>query len=120
MGALRHRLLLLVCLFALTAPLFAQSWRIADFQDVISVSADGSTLVKERINLVFIGQWHGIHRIIPIEYPGPRDATSEVNGADVAFETKNPLPMRGGMTIDLFLPKGIVKEPGALARVFWF
>ena len=63
----------LICLLlVLAAPLFAQSWRIADFQDTISVSADGSTLVKERISLVFIGQWHGIHRTIPIEYPGPR------------------------------------------------
>src|SRR4249920_2645492 len=65
-------LLFLVCFAVLAAPLFAQSWRIADFQDIISISADGSTLVKERINLVFIGQWHGIHRTIPIEYPGPQ------------------------------------------------
>ncbi len=231
MGALRHRLRLLVSIFVLSAPLFAQSWRIADFQDIVSVSANGSTLVKERISLVFIGHWHGIHRIIPIEYPGPRgtnytlfldviavtdgagqklksesktsgnyrdlkiyipdavdttrtveidyivrngiryfedhdelywnvtgndwpvpidhaeahvylpesaagklraqaftgaygsaqrDATAEINGADVAFETSNPLPMRGGMTIDIFIPKGIVKEPGILARAFWF
>jgi len=230
-GSLRRKLLSLVCFCVLTAPLFAQSWRIADFQDVISISADGSTLVKERLNLVFIGQWHGIHRTLPIEYPGPQgtnytlfldvtavtdaagqklkyesktsgnyrdlkiyipdavdttrtveidyivrdgiryfedhdefywnvtgndwpvpidhaeahvylpenaagrlraqaftgvygsvqhDATSVVNGGDVAFETTNPLPMRGGMTIDIFIPKGIVKEPGTLARVFWF
>ena len=210
-------------LTVLAAPLFAQSWRIADFEDTISISADGSTLVKERINLVFIGPWHGIHRTIPIEYPGPRgtnytlfldvtgvtdgagqklkyesktsggyrdlkiyipdavdttrtveidyivrngiryfedhdefywnvtgndwpvpidhasrprlsagerggalraqaftgaygsaqrDATAEINGADVSFETRNPLPMRGGMTIDIFIPKGILKEPG--------
>jgi uncharacterized membrane protein len=227
----RRKLLFLACIIFVAAPLFAQSWRIADFQDVISISADGSTLVKERINLVFIGQWHGIHRILPIEYPGPRntnytlflditavtdgagqklkyesktsgnyrdlkifipdavnttrtveidymvrngiryfedhdefywnvtgndwpvpidhaeahvylpeaaagtlraqaftgaygaaqrDATSEVNGADVAFETRNPLPMRGGMTIDIFIPKGIVKEPGAITRALWF
>jgi uncharacterized membrane protein len=49
-----------------------------------------------------------------------RDATSEINGADVAFETTNPLPMRGGMTIDIFVPKGILKEPGSLTRLFWF
>src|SRR6266853_4810673 len=70
-SAVRCKLLFLAGIIVLTAPLFAQSWRIADFQDVISISADGSTLVKERINLVFIGQWHGIHRILPIEYPGP-------------------------------------------------
>jgi uncharacterized membrane protein YgcG len=227
----RRNLLWLVCIFLVTGHVFAQSWRISDFQDVISINADGSTLVKERINLVFIGTWHGIHRIIPIEYPGPRgtnytlfldvtsvtdgagkklkyesttssgnrdlkiylpgavntsriveidyavrngiryfgdhdefywnvtgndwpvpidhaaaqvslpsnaagqlraqaftgaygskerDATSEVNGANVQFEASNPLPMRGGMTIDIFIPKGIVNEPSALARAWWF
>ena len=231
MSVARRKFRWLVCVCVLTAPLFAQSWRIADFQDVISISADGSTLVKERINLVFIGQWHGIHRTLPIEYPGPRgtnytlflditsvtdgsgqklkyesktsgnyrdlkiyipgtvdttrtveidylvrngiryfedhdefywnvtgndwpapidhaeahvylpesaagklraqaftgaygsaqrDATSEINGADVAFETRNPLPMRGGMTIDIFIPKDILKEPGPITRAFWF
>ena len=43
-----------------------------------------------------------------------RDATAKVDGANVTFETNNPLPMRGGMTIDIFIPKGILKEPGAL------
>ncbi len=230
-NALRSKLLVLLCFAALTTPLFAQSWRIADFQDTVLISEDGTALIKERISLVFIGQWHGIHRTIPIEYPGPRgtnytlflevtavtdgagqklkydsktsggyrdlkiyipgavdttrtveisyivrngiryfedhdefywnvtgndwpvpidhaeahvylpkqaagrlraqaftgvygsaqrDATSEVNGADVAFETTNPLPMRGGMTVDIFIPKGILKEPGALTRAFWF
>ncbi len=229
--ALRSKLLVLVCFAFLTAPLLAQSWRIADFHDIVLVSEDGTALVKERISLVFIGQWHGIHRTIPVEYPGPRgtnytlfldvtsvtdgsgqklkydaktssgyrdlkiyipdavdttrtveisyivrngiryfedhdefywnvtgndwpvpidhaeahvylpkpaagrlraqaftgvygsaqrDATSEVNGADVAFETTNPLPMRGGMTVDIFIPKGILKEPGAITRAFWF
>jgi hypothetical protein len=228
---LRSKLLLPICLTILTAPLFAQSWRIADFQDSILISEDGSAVVKERISLVFIGQWHGIHRTIPVEYPGPRgtnytlflditsitdaagqklkydsttssgyrnlkiyipdavdasrtveisyivrngiryfedhdefywnvtgndwpvpidhaeahvylpkkaagtlraqaftgvygsaqrDATSEVNGADVSFETTNPLPMRGGMTVDIFIPKGILEEPGAITRAFWF
>jgi uncharacterized membrane protein YgcG len=228
---LRPVLLLLLCLAVLTAPLFGQSWRIATFEDVISINVDGSTLVKERISLVFIGQWHGIHRTIPIEYPGPqgtnytlfldvvsvtdgagqklkyeskssggyrdlkiyipdavdttrtveidyivrngiryfeghdefywnvtgndwpvpidhvaaqvflppnaagalraqaftgvygavqRDATSEIKGADVLFESRNPLPMRGGMTIDIFIPKGILKEPGAITRALWF
>ncbi len=230
-NALRSKLLVLLCFAALTTPLLAQSWRIADFQDTVLISEDGTALVKERISLVFIGQWHGIHRTIPIEYPGPRgtnytlfldvtavtdgagqklkydsktsggyrdlkiyipgavdttrtveisyivrngiryfedhdefywnvtgndwpvpidhaeahvylpkqaagrlraqaftgvygsaqrDATSVVNGADAAFETTNPLPMRGGMTVDIFIPKGILKEPGALTRAFWF
>jgi uncharacterized membrane protein YgcG len=224
-------LVLLSCLLGWSGNLFAQSWRIANFEDTIFVRADGSTLVKERIDLVFIGTWHGIHRTIPIEYPGPRgtnytlflkvtgvtdatgqklkydsktsgnyrdlkiyipdavnttrtveidytvrnairyfedhdefywnvtgndwpvpidhavahvslpenaagslraqaftgaygsaqrDAIAEVTGANAVFETRNPLPMRGGMTIDIFIPKGIVNEPNGLERALWF
>ncbi len=180
--------------------------------------------MQERITLVFIGEWHGIHRTIPIEYPGPQgtnytlffnvtsvtddngnklkyesstsngfrdlkiyipgavdttrtveinytlrnavrffddhdefywnvtgndwpvpidhasafaalppaaagslqaqaftgvygsvehDATAQVNGADVTSETNNPLPMRGGLTIDIFIPKGILDKPSS-------
>jgi uncharacterized membrane protein YgcG len=216
---------------AFACPLFAKSWRISDFQDTIAVSADGSALVNERITLVFVGEWNGIHRTIPIEYPGPngtnyelfvevksiiddsgaklkyesstsggsrdlkiylpgavdttrtveiayrvrngtrffrdydefywnvtgndwpvpidqvaatvhfppaaagslraqafagvygstqRDATATVNGSDAQFATTNPLPMRGGLTIDVYIPKGTLKEPGALTKFLWF
>ncbi|MBI3478062.1 MAG: DUF2207 domain-containing protein [Acidobacteria bacterium] len=209
----------------------SRNWRIADFKDTISISADGSALISEKITLVFVGQWHGIHRTIPVEYPGPhgtnytlfldvksvtsedgsklkydssksgdfrdlkifipgaedatrvvnidylvrngirafddhdefywnvtgndwpvpidhasafvtfpdgaanglraqaftglygsaeRGATSEVRGADATFETNNPLSMREGMTIDIFIPKGILKETSALTKFFWF
>jgi hypothetical protein len=231
--ALRRILVLGVALVGaiLTPAAHARSWRIADFKDTISIGQDGSTLVVERINLVFIGEWHGIHRIIPIEYPGPgttnytlfldvksvtdesgnklkyessssrgyRDlkiflpgavdttktveieytlknavryfeghdefywnvtgndwpvpidhaeafvalpaaatgslraqaytgvygstegeASANVNGADVTFETTNPLPMRGGLTIDIYIPKGILKEPGSFTKLIWF
>ena len=40
--------------------------------------------------------------------------------ADVEFETNNPLPMRGGLTIDVYIPKGILKEPSGLTKFFWF
>ncbi len=220
---------LLIFIFA--SPLFARSWRITDFNDVISVHEDGSAAVHERITIAFDGEWHGIHRFIPVDYPGARgtdyklflqitsvtdgaggklkyesstangfrdlkifipdavdatrtvaidytvrngmrffedhdefywnvtgndwpvpidhatavvsfpnaaagslraqaftgaygsaehDASAEVNGAEVSFETGNPLPMRGGLTIDIFIPKGILKEPGAFTRLLWF
>ena len=219
----------LLVIFA--TPLFARSWRVADFSDTMSVHEDGSAAVHERITLAFDGEWHGIHRFIPIEYPGARgtnytlflrvtgvtdssggklkyesstangfrdlkifipdavdatrtveidytvrngtrffedhdefywnltgndwpvpidhasalvsfpsaaagslraqaftgaygaaerDATAEVRGAEASFETNNPLPMRGGMTIDIFIPNGILKEPGAFTRFMWF
>ena len=208
-----------------------RSWRVADFKDTISVVPDGSALISEKISLVFIGEWHGIHRTIPIEYPGPHgtnytlfvdvrsvtdeagnklryesgksgnyrdlkiyipgavdtsrvvnidytvrngvrffdqydefywnvtgndwpvpidhasafvtfpenaagglraqaftgvygsrqsEAEAQVNGADVTFETTNPLPMRGGMTIDVYIPQGVLRAPSALTKLGWF
>jgi hypothetical protein len=222
-------LALLVCFFASAAQ--AKSWRISDFQDNIIVGEDGSAVVTERITLVFVGEWHGIHRTIPIEYPGPngtnyelfialtsvtdgnggklkydsstadgsrhlaiyipdavdatrtveityrvrngtrffdshdefywnvtgndwpvpiahaaatvmfpgaaagslsaqaftgvygskqRDASAKIAGAEAMFETANPLPMRGGLTIDVYVPKEILREPSALTKFFWF
>jgi hypothetical protein len=222
---------LLLAATVFCAPLYAKSWRVSNFQDTITVNADGSALINETITLNFVGEWHGIHRTIPVEYPGPngtnyqlfvdvtsvtdenggklkydsstsgayrdlkiyipnavnttrtveiayrvrngtrffdsydefywnvtgndwpvpidhaaasvhfpasaseslraqaftgvygsteRDATAKVQGSDVEFETNNPLPMRGGLTIDVYIPKGILKEPGRLIKLFWF
>jgi hypothetical protein len=222
---------LLASTVVLATPVAAKSWRIADFNDNITVNVDGSAVVAERISLVFEGEWHGIHRTIPIEYPGPNgtnyelfisvnsvtdgrggklkydsstsggardlriyipdavdgtrtveityrvrngtrffndydefywnvtgndwpvpidhasatvhfpgtaagslraqaftgvygaaghDTTATVNGAEAQFETNSPLPMRGGMTIDVFIPKGIFKQRGAFIELVWF
>jgi uncharacterized membrane protein len=222
---------LVASVLALVAPLAAKSWRVTDFQDNVTVAKDGSAVVTERITLAFEGEWHGIHRTIPIEYPGPnrtnyelyldvrnvtddsggalkydssvsngardlkiyipgavdatrvveityrvrngtrffkdsdefywnvtgndwpvpidhavatvrfpagaagslraqaftgvygssqRDATAKVDGSEARFESNNPLPMRGGLTIDVYIPKDILEEPGAITRFFWF
>jgi len=63
---------LVVCSLLFSIPIFAKSWRVTDFNDAIAVAEDGSATVHERIALRFDGQWHGIHRFIPVEYPGPR------------------------------------------------
>ena len=232
-----RRLLVLFLLLALatTASAQARNWRVADFQDTISIAVDGTALVSEKITLVFVGQWHGIHRTIPVEYPGPQgtnytlfldvmsvtdesgnklkydssksgnyrdlkiyipgavdttrivnidysvrngvrffdsnndsysefywnvtgndwpvpidhasafvtlpgnangglraqaftgaygskegNASSEVKGADVLFETTHPLSMRGGLTIDIYIPQGVLKPPSALTKLGWF
>ncbi|MGB9074831.1 MAG: DUF2207 domain-containing protein [Terriglobales bacterium] len=225
--------LLLGMLPAIAGSAAAQThnWRIADFKDTVAISGDGTALVSEKITLVFVGQWHGIHRTIPVEYPGPHgtnytlfvdvksvtddngnklkyesgksgdfrdlkiyipdavdatrvvnidysvrngvrffdnyaefywnvtgndwpvpidhasafvtlpenatggvraqaftgiygskhsEASSEVQGANVLFETTNPLPMRGGMTIDIYIPKDVLKEPSSLTKFGWF
>ncbi len=224
-------MLLFICLAALAIPSHAKSWRITDFHDTVTISQSGKALVTERLNIQFEGEWHGIHRTIPVEYPGPRgtnytlfldirsvtdgsgnklkyeshaskgfrdlkiyipdavdsekvvqieyavengiryfenydefywnvtgndwpvpidhasafvrlppntagslraqaftgaygsagrESTAEVNGADVTFETTAALPMRGGLTIDVYIPKGMLKQPGPLTRLFWF
>src|SRR5271157_4662623 len=232
-----RRLLVSFLLVALAATASAQArnWRVADFKDTISIAPDGTALVSEKITLAFVGTWHGIHRTIPVEYPGPqgtnytlfldvmsvtdetgnklkydssksgnyRDlkiyipgaidttrvvnidysvrngvrffdsnndnyaefywnvtgndwpvpidhasafvtlpepaagglraqaftgaygskesaATAEVKGADVVFETTRPLPMRGGVTIDIYIPQGVLKAPSALTKLGWF
>jgi len=48
------------------------------------------------------------------------DAGVHIEGRQVSFETTNPLPMHGGLTIDISIPKGIVSEPGAFTRIGWF
>jgi uncharacterized membrane protein len=233
-GAYTHRRLLVLSLLlalAATASAQAHNWRVADFKDTISIAADGTALVSETITLVFVGEWHGIHRTIPVEYPGPQgtnytlfldvlsvadengnklkydssksgayrdlkiyipgavdttrivnidysvrngvrffdsyaefywnvtgndwpvpidhasafvtlpenaagglraqaftgaygsrqsEASAEVKGADVLFETTSPLPMRGGVTIDIYIPQGVLKPPSALTKLGWF
>jgi len=217
----------------------SRNWRVKDFQDTISIAADGTALVSEKITLAFVGEWHGIHRTIPVEYPGAdgsnytlflkvisvtdedgkklkydssksgayrdlkiylpgavdttrvvnidysvrngvrffgsnsggnndnyaefywnvtgndwpvpidhasafitlpenavggiraqaftgaygskqSEANVEVKDANVIFETTRPLPMRGGATIDIYIPAGIIKAPSALTKLFWF
>jgi uncharacterized membrane protein len=233
-GAFRAKflsVLALVLLALLALPAFARNWHISDFHDTITVSPDGSVFVQERITLVFEGQYHGIHRVIPTEYPGPggtnyslylhvegvtddagrslkheskrdgpnqvltvyipdaedatrtvtisylvqhavkffpdydelywnvtgndwavpidhasavigfpegaagglraqaftgvygsreQDATAAIEGAQASFETTAPLPMRGGLTLDVSLPPGVIHAPGALTQVLWF
>ncbi len=236
-----HRLLVLLSRLALllalaTASALAQghSWRVTDFKDTISIGADSTALVSERITVAFTGAWHGIHRTIPVEYPGPHgtnytlflevlnvtdengnklkydssksgadrdlkiyipdavdttrivnidyrvrngirffdnnndsyaefywnvtgndwpvpidrasafvtlpdnaagglraqaftgayglklsDATAEVKGADVTFETTRGLSMRSGLTIDVYIPQGVLEAPSSLTKFDW-
>ncbi|HEV2021749.1 MAG TPA: DUF2207 domain-containing protein [Terriglobales bacterium] len=48
------------------------------------------------------------------------EATATVNGANAQFETTSPLPLRGGLTIDVYVPPGILRAPGILTRIGWF
>ena len=65
--------LILLCL-VLALPAFGREWRIANFSTHMTVAKDGSADVTERLDVVFEGEYHGIYRDIPIEYPGPHGA----------------------------------------------
>ena len=211
-------------------PAWGRNWRIANFHDTVTLAPDGSLVVMEEIAVVFTGEFQGIHRRIPVDYPGPggtnyslflsvrevtdgagnalrykteiqksyetltiyvpgavdttktvdilysvpnavrffpdhdelywnvtgndwpvpideasatvrlpsdaagsiqaqaftgaygardREATTAIDGATASFSTTNPLPMRGGLTIDLYLPKGILRQPDWLTQATW-
>ncbi len=228
----------LLCFLTIAGELSAEvrTWRITDFKDTIAIDAKGTALVSEKITLAFVGEWHGIHRTIPVEYPGangsnytlflkilnvtdengknlkydssksganrdlkiyipgavdttrivnidylvrngirffsgdardgyaefywnvtgndwpvPIDhasafvalpenaagglraqaytgaygskqsgATAEISGANVNFETTQGLPMRGGATIDIYIPQGAIKAPSQFTKLMWF
>ena len=49
-----------------------------------------------------------------------QDATSAIDGSNVSFEATHALPPRSGLTIALWLPKGVLHQPSAMTRFFWF
>jgi uncharacterized membrane protein len=48
------------------------------------------------------------------------DASSTVDGSNITFGTLHSLPPRNGLTIDVWIPKGVLKEPSAFTRLGWF
>jgi len=48
------------------------------------------------------------------------DAATSVDGTRVEVESNSPLPMRGGLTVDVYLPKGILKEPSSFTLAMAF
>jgi uncharacterized membrane protein YgcG len=49
------------------------------------------------------------------------DASTTIDGSNVTFATANPLPPRSGLTVDIYIPKGILSEPSWFTRyVLWF
>jgi hypothetical protein len=57
--------LLLLLLSALAAAQ-SRSWNISDYSSSVLIEESGTSVVTERITCVFVGQYHGIYRRIPI------------------------------------------------------
>src|SRR5437588_1135956 len=60
---------LLLLLFS--APAWARTYHVSKFISNIQVKEDGSAHITEQITFVFNGEYHGIYRDIPVDYPGP-------------------------------------------------
>ena len=91
---------LLLCLsfLWLVAPASARDWHVERFDVRVSVEQDGVATVTERLDVVFNGEYHGIFRDIPIEYPGPHGSAytlflkvtgvTDGSGHDLKYESR--------------------------------
>ncbi|MDR3746906.1 MAG: DUF2207 domain-containing protein [Acidobacteriota bacterium] len=105
-------LALLLC-FVLIVPASARDWHLARFDTQMSVAPDGVVDVTERLDLVFVGSYHGIHRDIPIEYPGPHGSNYtlflQVTGVtDGAFPLKYDSTTQNGYRhLTIYIPGAV-------------
>ncbi len=53
-------------------------------------------------------------------YGSTQQASASVEGATATAESGGPLPMHGGLTIDVYIPKGLLHEPGGLTKAVRF
>ena len=49
-----------------------------------------------------------------------QDATANSTGADAVFAATRPLDPRSGLTIDVYIPNGVLERPGTLTKALWF
>src|SRR5215469_12403792 len=218
-----------VLLLVFSLPAWARSYHVTKFNANIHVDEDGSARITEQITFAFSGEFKGVYRDIPVEYPGPNgtnyslflkvdsikendtplkfekhttngylklkifvpDAFNATRTVDIAYtvldatkffdnhdefywnvtgndwevpiesasatisfpaessgqmraqafggvygsktrencsvegpvvncETASPLPMHGGLTVDVYIPQGILHAPSSVTRLGWF
>src|SRR5579862_9220397 len=71
-------LLRLAVILLVTIPAFANESHITRLVINITVGQDGGMAVREYLIIEFKGNYHGIYRDIPIEYPGPHGTNYEL------------------------------------------
>jgi uncharacterized membrane protein len=49
-----------------------------------------------------------------------RDAETHVEGSSVSIESNNILSAREGLTIDIYIPKGVITAPSTMTRLIWW
>jgi len=69
---------LLAIVLCLGTAAFAREWHLTRFVSNVTVAQDGTMQVREHLVVQFEGDYHGIYRDIPIEYPGPHGTNYEL------------------------------------------
>src|SRR5260370_20512548 len=106
-------ILLLVTLLA-AVPAWARSYRVSNFESTIHVDDDGSARLSETITFVSGGEFRGIYRIIPVDYPGPRGTNYSlfIKIGRIADESGSPLKYekhtsKGFLNLKIFVPGAV-------------
>jgi uncharacterized membrane protein len=103
---------LLVALFVCSAA-SARSYHIQRYNEAISVNENGRIVVSEELTFVFEGEYHGIYRDIPVEYPnsGGSNYTLFIENIDVTDDSGAALKYESHYKGDLLRLK--IYVPGA-------
>src|SRR6185312_16203807 len=112
---IRKALLFPLAIVLLAAiPAHARSYHISRFNSTIHVHEDGSADIAEQITFVFRGQFQGIYRDIPVEYPGPRgtnyslfvslDKITDDSGSSLKYEKSKS---NGFLKLKIYVPGAV-------------
>jgi uncharacterized membrane protein len=112
--AVRGRVLPVALLLLSVAPLWARSYHITRFESTTHVDDDGSARVSEKITFDFRGEFHGVYRTIPIDYPGPRgtnyslfvhvDSVTDDSGKSLKYEKSSS---KGYLNLKIYVPAAV-------------
>lgn len=101
----------LLLFFGRSTPAWARSYHVSQFNSTIHVQEDGSADIQEKITFVFRGQFQGVYRDIPVEYPGPKGSNyslfvtvnqvTDENGSALKFEKSQS---RGFLRLKIYVP----------------
>ena len=97
-----------------TSAAWARSYHVSKFSSTIHVDQDGSARVTEQITFVFAGQYQGVYRSIPVDYPGPGnsnyslfvkiDGVSDENGTSLKYEKSTS---NGFLRLKIYVPGAV-------------
>ncbi len=105
---------LMLLSLTLVGPAFARDYHLTRFETQMSVDKDGTAAVTERIEVAFDGEYHGVYRDIPLEYPGPHGSNytlflrvsgvTDVDGNKLKFDSST---RNGFRHLKIYIPGAV-------------